>query len=92
MGDLMDPLFVIKGDAMFGDDRFHPSADAYANMAGFLVAASLASWRERDHAETHADLHASLMSLSAAADEASEHPGTQVVREGRWVRVLRGRR
>lgn len=95
MADLLEPLFLIKGDAMFGDDRFHPSADGYARMASFLVAAAAASWRRREF-EDDGSTGAETMDLEEAAEWASEHGGTQVAPAAaggrRWAAVLGGRR
>mgnify|MGYP003789943157 FL=1 len=88
LGDLLGPLFLKLGDGFFGEDRFHPSAAAYANVCGFLVAAAVASWRERGQDEYFTEHYESLMSLPAAAQEAAEHSGTEVVRKGRLARVL----
>lgn len=46
LADLLGPLFVSKGDLLFGEDRFHPSELGYATMASFLNTAAAASWRE----------------------------------------------
>ena len=91
VGDLLGPLYLKLGEGFFGDDRYHPSKAGYAHVSSFLVAAAVASWRARDHEEAHADLHESIMSVNAAAIEASEHAGTEVVRKGRLARVLPGR-
>lgn len=88
VGDLMGPLFIKLGDGFFGEDRFHPSAAGYANVCGHLVSAAVASWRERDNEEAHAELYGSIMSVPAAAQEAADHSGTEVVRRGRLARVL----
>lgn len=97
MADLLEPLFLLKGDALFGDDRFHPSAEGYARMASFLVAASVASWRGRTAIEDSAapDESPEQMPLDEAAEWASEHGGTQVAPAPgvrRWATVRRLRR
>ncbi|MFD1860776.1 SGNH/GDSL hydrolase family protein [Aeromicrobium camelliae] len=91
LADLLGPLFVSKGDALFGEDRFHPSAMGYATMASFLNAAAAAAWRERAH-QGYAGTPRDYMTVTDAAVEASEHGGTQVVPDGRWASVLRRRR
>ncbi len=88
LGDLLGPLVLELGDGFFGEDRFHPSAEAYANACAYLVAAAAASWRERHNEEYHTELYGSVMSVPAAAQEAAEHSGTEVVRKGRLARVL----
>lgn len=88
MGDLLGELFVTHGDLLFGADDFHPSETGYANMVGFLVASGAAAWREKDVRESSPV----TMSLDAAASEASEHAGTELVPSGRWASVLRRKR
>lgn len=92
MADLLGPIYLLKGDTLFGDDRFHPSEMGYANMASFLVAASAAAWRERNHDVEYVGAPRDFMSVTQAATEASEHAGTQVAPEGRWASVMRRRR
>lgn len=92
MADLLGPIYLLKGDILFGEDRFHPSEMGYANMVSFLVAAAAASWRERNHDTEYSGAPRDFMSVSEAATEASEHAGTQVVPDGRWASVLRRRR
>lgn len=97
LADLLEPLFLVKGDALFGDDRFHPSADGYARLASFLVAAAAAQWRTRGAQpdERRVAEPAEHMGLDEAAEWASEHGGTQVAPDPagrRWATVLRRRR
>ena len=95
MADLLEPLFLLKGDALFGDDRFHPSADGYARMSGFLIAAGVAQWRARDVLDGLEPSTTERMTLDDAAEWASEHGGTQVAPAAggrRWANVLRRRR
>ncbi|RLV55709.1 SGNH/GDSL hydrolase family protein [Aeromicrobium phragmitis] len=91
LADLLGPLFVSKGEALFGEDRFHPSAMGYATMVSFLNAAAAAAWRERAH-QAYAGAPRDYMTVGEAALEAAEHGGTQVVPDGRWASVLRRRR
>ncbi len=97
LADLLEPLFLVKGDALFGDDRFHPSADGYARLSGFLVAAAVAQWRTHGVLPVPAETEPSeQMPLDEAAEWASEHGGTQIAPGGggarRWVSVRRFRR
>ena len=95
MADSLEPLFLLKGDALFGEDRFHPSADGYARMSGFLIAAGVAQWRARDVLEGLEVDTEERMSLDDAAEWAAEHGGTQVAPAAggrRWATVLRRRR
>lgn len=102
LGDLLGNLFTENRDIMFGLDRFHPSETGYANMVSVLVPAVAASLREKARLLAYASYPTTepprdLMSVHAAAAEASEHAGTQVVQDagqggGRWATVLRRRR
>lgn len=90
LADSLGELLADRSDEMFGFDSFHPSATGYANMVSFLVASAAAAWRERTgDIAPHED-----MSLDAAAHEAAEHAGTELVpaRGGRWASVFRRRR
>jgi len=93
LADVLEPLFLLKGDALFGDDRFHPSAEGYATVSSFLVAAAVAQWRTREAAPIEGEPE-ERMPLERAAEWASEHGGTQVApsRGRRWATVLRRRR
>jgi len=93
LADVLEPLFLLKGDTLFGDDRFHPSADGYATVANFLVAAAIAQWRHAERAVE--DEPVEQMTLEEAAEWAAEHGGTQVApapRGRRVAAVLRWRR
>ncbi len=92
LGGLLGPVFDEKRDIMFGADRFHPSATGYANMVSVLIPAIAASLREKEVSVAYAGRPRDLMSIADAAAEASQHAGTQVVRQGRWATVLRRRR
>lgn len=92
LADVLEPLFLVKGDALFGDDRFHPSAHGYATIANYLVDAAVTQWRHGSRVE---DEPIEQMTLEEAADWAAEHGGTQVApvpRGRRWASVLRWRR
>ena len=91
LGDLLGPLFAERSSEMFGEDRFHPSETGYANMVAALVPSLAAAWRERDRdfAVPHALGPSESLSLSEAAEQAGQRPGTEVHREGRWARTLR---
>lgn len=94
LADVLEPLFLVKGDALFGDDRFHPSADGYATMAGFLVDAAVAQWRHGSRL-VEGEEPTEQMPLAEAAEWAAEHGGTQVApapRGHRFAAVLRWRR
>src|SRR5215207_1268348 len=97
LAGLLGPLFIEKRDLMFGPDRFHPSQVGYANMVSVLLPALAASLREKERsaayaATAYAGAARDVMTLDEAATQASHHPGTQVVRQGRLTTVLRRRR
>ncbi len=92
LGNLLGGLFDEHRDAMFGEDRFHPSATGYANMVSVLIPAVAASLNDPQQDVIDSTEHPDIMSLDDAATRASQHPGTQVVRSGRWASVLRRRR
>ncbi len=92
LGDLLGGLFNEHRELMFGEDRFHPSAAGYANMVSVLIPAVAASLNAPQQDVIDSSEPINIMSLGEAATQASEHPGTQVVRDGRWARVLRRRR
>lgn len=92
LGDLLGGLFAQQRDTMFGEDRFHPSEAGYANMVSVLIPAVAASLNDPQQDVIDAGHPSDLMSLADAAAQASEHPGTQVVRSGRWASVLRRRK
>lgn len=93
LGSLLGVLFTEKYDVMFGEDRFHPSETGYANMVSVLVPSLAAAWRERDRdfAVVHFGGSPGQMSLTEAAEEAGLREGTEVMRDGRWARILRRR-
>lgn len=96
LGGLLGPVFDEKRDLMFGPDGFHPSETGYANMVSVLIPAIAASLRERARTSAYAGPPRDVMPVTAAAAEAAEHAGTQVVQtegqQGRWATVLRRRR
>ncbi|MCL3836244.1 SGNH/GDSL hydrolase family protein [Aeromicrobium duanguangcaii] len=94
LSDVLEPLLLLKGDALFGDDRFHPSAHGYATVANFLVDAAVTQWRSSAVRPLEAE-PIEQMTLEDAAEWAVEHGGTQVApapRGRRWAAVLRWRR
>lgn len=91
LGDLLGGLFREQLDVMFGDDRFHPSAAGYANMASVLLPAMAAALNDPQQDVIDAGQPLDVMSLDDAATQAAQQPGTQVVRSGRLASVLRRR-
>ncbi len=92
LGDLLGGLFREQLDAMFGEDRFHPSAAGYANMVSVLMPAVAASLHDPEQDVIDSGQPRDVMSLGEAATQAAQQPGTQVVRSGRLASVLRRRR
>jgi lysophospholipase L1-like esterase len=92
LGDLLAGLFDEQREAMFGEDRFHPSAAGYANMVSVLIPAIAAALNDPQQDVIDSGQPRDVMSLDAAATQAAQQPGTQVVRSGRLASVLRRRR
>ena len=92
LGDLLGGLFNEQRDTMFGEDRFHPSAAGYANVVSVLIPAVAAALNDPEQDIIDAGQPLRVMSLTEAAAQASQQPGTQVVRSGRLASVLRRRR
>ncbi len=92
LGKLLGPVFLEQHDVMFGVDRFHPSAAGYANMVGVLMPAITGALREHETGRVpFFDVPRDLMPIGAAASQASQEAGTEVVRTGRWATVMRRR-
>ncbi|MFT4298081.1 MAG: SGNH/GDSL hydrolase family protein [Aeromicrobium sp.] len=93
LGSLLGPVFSEHHELMFGEDRFHPSASGYAALAGALLPPLADAIREQrsEPRKERPGRAEEVMSVSEAAAEAAQHPGTEVRRVGRWVRVLRRR-
>ncbi|MGW0505246.1 SGNH/GDSL hydrolase family protein [Micromonospora sp. NPDC003241] len=99
LGDLLGPRFDAEPGRMFAWDRFHPSAEGYAAAAAALlptVVSALSQGPERGPSRTRPE---GVRSLPKAAQEAAQHPGTEVSgtqvrgREsgpaGRWAQLRR---
>ncbi|TBL29105.1 SGNH/GDSL hydrolase family protein, partial [Verrucosispora sp. SN26_14.1] len=99
LGDLLGPRFDAEPGRMFAWDRFHPSAEGYAAAAAALlptVVSALGQGAERGPSRMRPE---GVRSLPRAAQEAAQHPGTEVsgtqVRgsesgpAGRWAQLRR---
>ncbi|WP_431728750.1 SGNH/GDSL hydrolase family protein [Verrucosispora sp. TAA-831] len=99
LGDLLGPRFDAEPGRMFAWDRFHPSAEGYAAAAAALlptVVSALSAGAESGPSRTRPE---GVRSLPKAAQEAVQHPGTEVsgaqVRgsesgpAGRWAQLRR---
>ena len=87
LGDLLGVLFDEHPDRMFGFDKFHPSAEGYANLVNVLLAPVVAAVREAEPLEGH-----EITSVSKAAHEAVQNAGTEVTMTGKVASLLRRRR
>lgn len=90
LADLLGDLFTEQYERMFGDDRFHPSRDGYANLAGVLVASTVASVREIEPPRS-TDTPRDMLPVSEAAHAAAQQAGTEVTKSGRWASLLKRR-
>jgi hypothetical protein len=93
----------VCGDALFGPDRFHPSAAGYSSMASVLLPSVLAAVGvvPSEDVEPAAYRGEGVLPVSYAAVEAARTPGTEIGgtevagaergARGRWV-LLRHRR
>lgn len=84
LGDLLGPAFAAEPDRMFGEDRFHPSADGYLATAAALIPTAVAALTEpaplAETAAVHPSVHTDegVRTLSRAAVEAAARSGTEV--------------
>lgn len=73
LGDLLGPRFAAEPYRMFGEDRFHPSADGYATAVAALLPTALAALKAIEPGRI-----AGVEALPRAAARASRRPGTEV--------------
>lgn len=90
LADLLGDLFSEQHEVMFGEDRFHPSRDGYANLAGVLVAAVVATVREVEPPRS-SDTPRDMLPVNEAAYAAAHQAGTEVTKSGRWASLLKRR-
>ncbi|RJL33309.1 SGNH/GDSL hydrolase family protein [Bailinhaonella thermotolerans] len=103
--DLLGPEFESSPKEMFGPDRFHPSAQGYAQAAYAVlpsVGAALGVWPEAGEHRPDPTRGEGVLPIYVAAAEAAEAPGTEVAAtriagrslgpRGRWAMLLRRRR
>jgi len=74
LGDLLGPRFTAEPLRMFGQDRFHPSAEGYAAAAAAILPTALAALGAAGPTRAAAGIR----SLPHAAVTASRHAGTEV--------------
>jgi lysophospholipase L1-like esterase len=104
LGAILGPEFDASPALLFGPDRFHPSAAGYSALAGVLVPSTLAALglAPEDESAPEARRGEGVLSISRAAVQASQHPGTELGATevdgaargfgGRWVTLMRRRR
>jgi len=101
LGDLLGPLFANRDD-LFSDDKFHPSAEGYAEAADALLPSVLDALGIYTDSQSATPLALRrTRPVARAAAKAAMHPGTEVVatevhgepvgRRGRWARIIRRR-
>jgi lysophospholipase L1-like esterase len=99
LGDLIGPTFAARHD-MFAEDRFHPSAKGYAEVAGALLPSCLDALGMRTRSRSAGPFTTRLSKpIARAAAQAASHPGTEVAaterhglsagRRGAWAKLRR---
>jgi lysophospholipase L1-like esterase len=104
LGSILGPDFEARHDVLFGPDRFHPSAEGYASLAGVLLPSILAALGlvPDDEVRPAAFRGEGVLPVARAAVEAVKVAGTELdgteiggarrgVR-GRWVELRHRRR
>lgn len=102
LGDILGPEFAAEPHVLFGPDKFHPSEQGYASMAGVLLPSVLAALGlvPEDETRPRAGRGERVLPLRRAAVEAARTPGTELdgtegsrggVR-GLWVELRHRRR
>jgi hypothetical protein len=96
---MLGPLFASRDD-LFSDDKFHPSAEGYAEAADALLPSVLDALGIYTDSRTATPLGLRrTRPVARAAAKAAAHPGTEVAatelhgesvgRRGRWARIIR---
>ena len=80
LGSILGPEFAAAPALLFGPDRFHPSANGYASLAGVLLPSTLAALGliPDDEAAPEALRGEGVLPVAAAAVEAVKTPGTEL--------------
>jgi lysophospholipase L1-like esterase len=73
LGDLLGPQFDAAPDRLFGEDRFHPSAEGYRAAAAVVLPSALAALGVRAQPGG-----IPVLTLPQAAVTAAHNPGTEV--------------
>jgi lysophospholipase L1-like esterase len=80
LGSILGPEFAAEPHVLFGPDRFHPSAEGYAALAGVLLPSTLAALAvvPEDEARLQPFRGERVMPVARAAVEAARTPGTEL--------------
>jgi lysophospholipase L1-like esterase len=79
LGDLLGPRFAAAPDRMFGDDRYHPSAEGYRAAAEVVLPSALAALGiSDDMRQPVLRTRPEVLPLAQAAAAAAQRPGTEV--------------
>jgi lysophospholipase L1-like esterase len=99
LGDLLGPQFASAPERMFGADRFHPSAVGYAAAAAAILPTAITAVVGPAAERPRLSPTEGIRSLTRAAVEAVEMPGTEVSPAqvsgtdrgpaGRWAQLRR---
>jgi lysophospholipase L1-like esterase len=97
LGDLLSPQFDSAPDRMFGADRFHPSVDGYVAAVAVILPTAVSALMGPLAERPNLTQTEGLRSLTQAAFEAVDRPGTEVSRAevgghdrgpaGRWAQL-----
>jgi lysophospholipase L1-like esterase len=80
LGSILGPEFAAAPSVLFGPDRFHPSAQGYASLAGVMLPSLMASLDliPDDEVQPEALRGEGVLPVAAAAVEAVKTPGTEL--------------
>lgn len=80
LGSILGPEFAAAPAVLFGPDQFHPSADGYRSLASVLLPSTMAvlGLAPPDEAQPESYRGEGVLSVTAAAIQAVNEPGTEV--------------
>ncbi|MGD9957828.1 SGNH/GDSL hydrolase family protein [Nocardioides sp.] len=80
LGSILGPEFAAAPSVLFGPDRFHPSAQGYASLAGVMLPSLLAvlDLVPEEEVQPEALRGEGVLPVAAAAVEAVKTPGTEL--------------
>ena len=76
LGDVIGPEFYLNPAELFGEDKFHPSAEGYKACAEVLLPTCLAALGLAGDERLAPSRGDAVLELADAAVEAADHPGT----------------